>query len=375
MTRPLDTKRTLENLSIIANQFESRGKITDIQEYGSGNVNDTYLVTVDSDAKYQFILQRINTHVFRRPELVMLNMRTITEHISQRLDRSDQSQGRSWEVPRVLQTRDTKDHWIDGDGSFWRAISFIGKSRSYDTVRDLDHAREVAYALGMFQNLINDLPIGKLADTLMGFHITPGYLKHYDAVLDRYPQRRSSEIDYARSFIGQRRDWAHVLEDAKAKGKLCLRPIHGDPKVNNVMINTASGQAISMVDLDTVKPGLIHYDIGDCLRSCCNPLGEETPQWEQIRFEPDLCRAMLQGYLSLAAEFLTANDYDYLYDAIRLLPFELGLRFFTDYLEGNIYFKAKHDEHNLVRALVQFRLTESIESQAAEIRQIVQDMR
>jgi hypothetical protein len=141
------------------------------------------------------------------------------------------------------------------------------------------------------------------------------------------------------------------------------------------MIDNATGQAISIVDLDTVKPGLVHYDIGDCLRSGCNPLGEETEQWEQVRFDPELCQAILQGYLSLAREFLTENDYEYLYDAIRLISFELGLRFFTDYLEGNVYFKADHQEHNLARALVQFKLTESIESQATAIRFIIRDMR
>jgi Ser/Thr protein kinase RdoA (MazF antagonist) len=166
-----------------------------------------------------------------------------------------------------------------------------------------------------------------------------------------------------------------VLEKAKAQGRLGLRPIHGDPKVNNVMMDTDTGQAISIVDLDTVKPGLVHYDIGDCLRSGCNPLGEETEKWEAVLFDPDLCQAILQGYLSLARDFLTDNDYEYLYDAIRLIAFELGLRFFTDYLEGSVYFKANHQEHNLARALVQFKLTESIESQATAIHAIIQEIR
>ena len=176
-------------------------------------------------------------------------------------------------------------------------------------------------------------------------------------------------------LVAERRAWADVLEDARAQGRLRLRPIHGDPKVNNVMLDTATGQAVALVDLDTVKPGLVHYDIGDCLRSGGNPRGEETGDWEEVRFDPELGRAILTGYLSQARDFLTENDYDYLYDAIRLLAFELGLRFFTDYLAGNVYFKARHPEHNLVRALVQFKLTESIESQAAAIRAIIRDLR
>jgi hypothetical protein len=126
-----------------------------------------------------------------------------------------------------------------------------------------------------------------------------------------------------------------------------------------------------MVDLDTVKPGLVHYDIGDCLRSCCNSLGEETEQIEDVRFDLDLGRAILEGYLGEARQFLTAHDYAYIYDAIRLIAFELGLRFFTDYLEGDVYFRARHRRHNLTRALVQFKLVESIEEQESDIRAIV----
>ena len=141
-----------------------------------------------------------------------------------------------------------------------------------------------------------------------------------------------------------------------------------------VIIYATTGRAISLVDLDTVKPGLIHYDIGDCMRSGCNPLGEETEQWEAVQFDPDIGAAILEGYLTQARRFLTAADYEYLYDSVRLLTFELGVRFFTDYLAGNVYFKVKHPEHNLQRALVQFRLTESIEAHEADIRRIIQGM-
>ncbi|MGB5712258.1 MAG: aminoglycoside phosphotransferase, partial [Waterburya sp.] len=133
--------------------------------------------------------------------------------------------------------------------------------------------------------------------------------------------------------------------------------------------------AVAMIDLDTVKPGLIHYDIGDCLRSGCNLLGEETEDWSQVSFEPELAEAILKGYLKVAQDFLTEDDYQYIYDSIRLLAFELGLRFFTDYLEGNVYFNVSHLEHNLARALVQFKLTESIEKQELIIKQIISNLR
>jgi len=162
-----------------------------------------------------------------------------------------------------------------------------------------------------------------------------------------------------------------VLEDAKARGLLAVRPIHGDPKVDNVMIDRATGRAIGMVDLDTVQPGLIHYDLGDCLRSACNPLGESPAHWQAVRFDLDLARALLQGYLAEARHFLTTTDRGYLYDAIRLIAFELGLRFVTDHLAGDIYFKVEHHGHNLQRALVQFRLCQDIETRESAIRSLL----
>jgi Ser/Thr protein kinase RdoA (MazF antagonist) len=271
--------------------------------------------------------------------------------------------------------RDGRDHWLDPERAFWRAVSFIEAAQSFDTIQDIGHAREVGYALGMFHTLLSDLPPERLSDTLEGFHITPRYLRHYDEVLMKYRGGKSPEVNYCLQFISERSAWAHILETAKQQGRLHLRPIHGDPKVNNILMDTADGRAIGIVDLDTVKPGLVHYDIGDCLRSGCNPLGEETWQLEEVRFDPDLCRAVLQGYLEMASGFLTGNDFEYLYDSVRLIAFELGLRFFTDYLEGNVYFRVHGPEHNLVRALVQFRLTESIESQEAAIQKIIRKIR
>jgi Ser/Thr protein kinase RdoA (MazF antagonist) len=382
----------LDKLLIVAEQFTLSGKILNIHEHGRGNVNDTFMVMVrsahstspsspgsdtkaiSSPGEWRFILQRLNTRVFKKPELVMANLVAVAEHVRQRLGREQLPPGRRWEMPRVLLTKDGADRFIDGKGSFWRALSFI-EGETFDVVRDLAHAREVGFALGLFHKLVSDLPPESLADTLPGFHITPLYLKHYDAVRAGDGWRQSPEAAYCLRFVEERRALASVLEDAKAQGKLFLRPIHGDPKVNNVMLDAATGRAVGMIDLDTVKPGLAHYDIGDCLRSGANPVGEETEAWQQARFDVDTARALLTGYISQARGFLTDNDYAFLYEAIRVLTFELGLRFFTDYLEGNVYFKARHRDHNLSRALVQFRLTESLEAQETAMRGIIQELK
>lgn len=364
--------QTFDKLVKIAQQFKPDAQVQNIQDHGSGNVNSTFLVTLDQHPP--FILQRLNTVVFCQPDLVMNNICILSDFVQEKLEHWNLPAQRRWLIPKVLLTPQAQNHYIAEDGTFWRGISFIDNSQSFDTIQSLQHAQEIGYGLGMFHRLLTNLPIDQLADTLEGFHITPGYLKHYQQVCQKIQVESSPEVNYCVKFISDRPNLPYVLENAKAQGKLHLRTIHGDPKINNIMIDCLTQEAVAMIDLDTVKPGLIHYDIGDCLRSGCNPLGEETSNWEQVKFEPELARAILQGYLKVA-QFLTPNDYLYIYDSIRLLAFELGLRFFTDYLEGNVYFNVNHPQHNLARALVQFKLAESIENQQESIEQIIAEMR
>jgi len=373
MTKDRSTRGSdADYLSAAAQRFNPVGRIDEIVQFGAGNVNDTFLVSSSTNREKHFILQRINRHVFCRPELIMQNLRVFSEHVSKRLTRNP-VHGRRWEIPRVLLTNDSNDHWIDPGGSFWRAISFIEDAESFDSVAGLGHATEIGVAVGLFHTLVSDLPVEKLTDTLEGFHITPLYVRRYQEVLEKICAPVSPHTTYCMDFIDRRERFASVLEDARANGKLPLRIIHGDPKVSNVMIDTRTGLAVSLVDLDTVKPGLLHYDIGDCLRSCCNPLGEDPGTPDKVRFEPELCRAVLRGYFSVAKGFLTENDFEFIYDSIRLIAYELGVRFFSDYLDGDVYFKVKDREQNLRRALVQFRLVESIESQAGDLRAIIRE--
>ena len=358
----------------IAGRFHPRERITAIRSLGSGNVNDTFLVTHQghrpSSPAGSFVLQRLNTRVFERPELVMRNLVALGDHVQRRLaSPPEELRGRRWEVPQVVRCRQD-GHWVEQDGEFWRSITYIGAATTTDVILNRDHAREVGYGLGMFHSLISDLPTEDLADTLENFHVTPAYLKRYD-IVSKSRFTRDDAVDSACAFIEARRDGIDVLEAALQRGDLKQRPIHGDPKINNVMIDDASGHAVGLIDLDTVKPGLVHYDIGDCLRSCCNKAGEETDDLNTVVFDLELCEAILDGYLSVARQFLSDWDLHYLPDCIRLIPLELGLRFLTDHLEGDLYFRTDHHGHNLQRAAVQFRLTESVEQQLPQIKAMV----
>ena len=365
--------QTNDELASIAGQFHQTGTFRSIQSLGNGNINDTYLVETAEHQAQRFVLQRINQLVFTKPHQVMDNICHMEDHVCSRL--TQQKRAHRWEIPRVLRTQTGDHHAQDEQGNIWRAIAFIESATTYDQIESPELAYEVGVGLGTFHQLIHDLPLAPMVDTLEGFHITPNYLKQYDQVctLNQKPEGELSE--FCQKFIRDRREWSHVLENAKAEGKLKVRPIHGDPKVNNVMIDTHTGKAVSFIDLDTVKPGLIHYDIGDCLRSGCNPLGEETQKFQEVSFDLNLCRNILKGYREAAQDFLSEQDYDYLYDCMRLLAFELGLRFYCDYVNQNQYFKADHPTHNLNRAVVQFKLAESIESQRKDIQKLINDLR
>lgn len=368
------TSPDTDQLQEVACQFHPGSRTATICEFGNGNINKTYLVTPDSRGE-PFLLQRLNTRVFKQPGLVMRNIGSVMRHLESRSGNGASASVRRWEIPHVLLTADGSDHCLADDGSFWRAQRFISGSKTVDTIQDPDLAREVGYALGMFHSLLSDLPPHELEDTLPGFHIAPEYLAHYDRVDLPSNADLSAEEDWCVRFIADHRDWVPVLEQARDKGILRLRPIHGDPKVNNILLDAATGQAIGVVDLDTIKPGLVQYDIGDCLRSSCNPAGEETADWQDVRFDPVLGKAVLEGYLEVARGFFDDADFDFVPESVRLIAFELGLRFFTDHLEGDTYFKVSRRGQNLARALVQFRLAQSIDERFDDLRAIVDALR
>ncbi len=360
----------------IAVQFSVAGRPVSVSPTGSGNVNDTYLAIFRTTfSEERFILQRINRKVFADPSLIMENLRVVTSHVHRRLEAEADDADRIWQLPRIIPTKSGEDFIVDEKGDCWRAISLIASATAYDSIQSLEHAREAGQVLGQFQRLISDIEPSLLHDTLPGFHVTPHYLEELDAALStesgRELARSTTGARACLKFIKERRDWCPLLEEARASGVLLLRPTHGDPKISNIMIDEETGQGTCIIDLDTVKPGLIHYDFGDCLRSACNPVGEDEQDLEEVYFDTDLCQAIVKGYMKYAAEFLTAADRHYLFDSIRLITFELGLRFFADHLAGDVYFKTRYEGHNLHRARVQFKLCESIETREPVIRRIL----
>jgi Ser/Thr protein kinase RdoA (MazF antagonist) len=348
----------MNGLLQIARQFAEA--VTKITPLGNGLINDTFLVMADLSP---FVLQRINRKVFPAPDQIMDNLIMLDQHLLQK-----SGAGVKLKIPELLKTITDHDFYRDEQGDYWRALSFIDNTESLETLNDISDAQQAGLALGHFHRLVSDLDPSLLHDTLPGFHIAPDYLSRYHQVLAQAAKQSASENTFCAEFIAGFQHLAKDLEAAKQQGLLPLRVIHGDPKLNNFLFDRHSRKVVSLIDLDTVKPGLVHYDIGDCLRSCCHNL-------ESNHFDLDICSALLGSYLSEGGAFFSEYDYRYLYTAIQLIPFELGLRFYTDYLEGNRYFKVDDPEQNLQRAAGQFRLCESIMAQESAIKALIDQLR
>ena len=366
------------SLAVMMNEFNVTGRLVTLVPFGSGNINDTFLgVFRNTFTETQVILQRVNRKVFPRPEEIMVNMHTITHHCHAKLEH-DARLGRDdrvWQMPQIVKTKKGADFLRDDKGDVWRVITRVLSAHAFDTAQSPEHALECGSALGHFHYLLSDLSPASIIDPLPGFHVTSGYLKHYDRILKTKGAKArmgaSMEARRMARFVEERRQFAVCLEEAVASGELVKRMFHGDPKVNNIMIDDFTGKGTAMIDLDTVSPGLVQVDVGDAVRSICNPAGEEETNLGKVTFDEDLFFAFMKGYMKEAGNFMTDADREYLYDAIRLLPFELGLRFFQDYLAGDKYFKVRQPGQNLNRARVQFRLCEAIEAREGKIRDMI----
>ena len=350
------TARTVSTqLQSIAGKFSGGEAILKLTALGHGLINETYLVNTSLRA---FVLQRINRRVFPEPALIMANLQQLDSHLQQ-------IPNKQLQIPSIILSNSGQPLFVDEEQQVWRALELITASESREKLTRISEAEQVGHALGHFHRLCSNLPSEKMHDTLPGFHITPVYYAQYQSLLpiaSHYSQQ--ADVIFCQHYVQKFQPQIAVLENARQQGLLFERVIHGDPKLNNFLFKPGTDQIVSLIDLDTVKPGLVHYDIGDCLRSCCHDAHDN-------RFDLNICSSVLSAYLGEAGEFFTPTDYEFLYTAILLIPFELGLRFFSDYLSGNIYFKAKDAEENLRRAVALFQLCDSICQQQNEIEKLI----
>ncbi len=347
--------------------FFNKTEIKSLTHFGAGNINDTWLLCLHNNSK--FILQRINPDVFPRPDKIIDNMRLVTAHLS----KNDGQKGidkNKFQAITLCQAHDGTHYFRAADNSYFRLITYIPDSITLQAAKNNSHAFELGKNLGTFHVLLQDLDPESLYDTLPGFHITPQYLHLYDQVSRSLEQAARPDEGLCYNFIEKYRTMVPLLEDNQNSLRKIV--IHGDPKVANFLFDQSAKSVISLIDLDTVKPGLLLHDIGDALRSCCNPDGENPEKNSKVLFVAEFFRSWFKGYLTVADFLLTDKDRELIVAATFLMTFELGIRFFTDHLSGNIYFKERVPGQNLQRALVQFQLAASLAKQQKLLEEIVQ---
>ncbi len=334
-----------ETLFSLASGFALAGKVRKITPLGDGLINDTWLVATDRD---KGVLQRINGAVFPRPAWNMANLRRVIAHL-------EDGKERDIRLPKPIPTRGGAD-WLEERGGFWRMLEYI-EGITLKGVDSRETARSLGWSLGRLHALLADLDPAGFHDTLPGFHVTSAYLSEFDRALSDWRGLACAELSAAVSRIEAHRGRAEVLERAD----LPRRIVHGDPKLDNVIFDVSRRRPLAWVDLDTLKPGSVLYDIGDCVRAACGKGG---------RLDMELAAALLSGWHEAARRFLTAVEIDLVPHAVWLLPFELGLRFLTDFLSGNRYFRVDDPEENLRRAQDQLALARDVDSRFGRLSRI-----
>lgn len=360
MSQPFN--RPPVDLPAVVAAFQLHGCYAGGAPYGSGHINDTFAITLDQAGRpVRYILQRINDRVFKNVPALMENIQRVTSH-TVRFAVAGGS-GDSRQALTLVGTRDGAAWHRDAHGAFWRCYLFIENAQTHDLVENPRQAFEAARAFGEFQRALVDLPGPRLHETIPGFHDTRGRFEAFKraVVADRLGRARGiqAEIDFA---LG-REPMAGVLLDLLARGEMPERITHNDTKFNNVMLDEATARGVCVIDLDTVMPGLALYDFGDMVRSATNSAAEDERDVTKVTMRMDIFEGLLAGYAASAGAFLNAAERAHLAFSGKLITYEIGLRFLTDYLEGDVYFKIKRPEHNLNRCRTQFALVRSIEQQ------------
>jgi len=357
------------DLFAVARAFALPGAAVAFEPYGSGHINETWAVTLEGGPVRRAVLQRINTKVFRDPDGLMENVARVTRHLAGKLaDRPDAARRSLSLIP----TRDGAAFHRDSAGGVFRAYEFIEGARSWDVLTSPRQAREAAKAFGTFQRLLSDLPPPRLAETIPDFHDTPRRLARFREVLAADPKNRAAGVAREIAFVERREPLAESLSSLLAAGVLSERVTHNDTKLNNVLLDDATGEGICVIDLDTVMPGLLLHDFGDMVRTAANPVAEDEQDVSKVVASVPMFEALVRGYLGATGSMLSGLERERLVAAGKLLSYECGMRFLTDHLEGDVYFRIHREGQNLDRARTQFALVASLEEQEEALTRLVE---
>ncbi len=353
-------------------KFAFRGVYASAKELTSGNVNATYHVIYDDQGvQRHYVLQRINSYVFKNPHGVMGNIDRVTRHLHDSLVRRNEDPAR-----RVLEVIRTVDDGLlyEEEGNFWRAYVFITDAIAYDTVDSPDLFCEIGRAFGNFQKLLYDFPADELFVSIPDFHNTAKRFQTLLASIEKDAAGRVAETKEEIHFMLARRDMMSSIVSLIDAGKMPLRVTHNDTKSNNIMVDKATGKGLCVIDLDTVMPGSVLYDYGDAIRFGANTAAEDEPDTSKISLDLEKTFAFTKGFIEETNGFLTDDELHLLPLGVKVITCELAMRFLTDYLDGDLYFKVNSPKHNLVRTRAQIALLKDVERKEAELQKMVDEL-
>jgi len=359
------------NFKEIVNNFTFDGEFVDAVSYGFGHINDTFVANFKKidGRKHRYIIQRINHNVFKNPEKLMKNIQGVTLHLKYKILEAGGDPSR--EALSLILTKNGLSFHKDKSGNFWRAYIFIENAKTYQLVENMSHFYNAGKAFGKFQKLLSDYPVDTLYETIPDFHNTQKRYEAFSEALKKDIMNRGSKIMPEIDFIEKRAEDVSVLVNLLKQGKLPLKVTHNDTKFNNVMIDDKTGEGVCVIDLDTVMPGLSIYDFGDSIRSGTNTGEEDERDLSKVRMDINLFDQYTRGFLEAAADSLTLTEIEYLPFASKLITFECGIRFLTDYLNGDTYFKIRREDQNLDRCRTQFKLVSDMEDKFDRMIEIV----
>jgi len=360
------------NLKKIFEYFAADGTFLRGEPYGSGHIHDTFRIETAEPEKDDYILQRLNNKIFKNIPELQHNIERVTVHLRNKLKKIPGSDIKR-ECLRLIPSRDGKTWIIDNEGNWWRMYIFIANHHSYNVVDSQDKAFEGGKAIGRFQAMLSDMPGGPLFDTIPWFHNIEKRLQAFNSKIKENPAGRvETVVDEIYQILNRAEEMKIILKLGK-EGKIPLRITHNDTKFNNILLDE-NDKALCVIDLDTVMPGYIHYDFGDAIRTAANTAPEDEDDLSKIEMDINLFKAYSEGYLSETVETLNDVEKQFLAFAPSLITYTIAVRFLTDFIDGDNYFKIHHELHNLQRARAQLRLVMSMEEQYEEMRSIIRNL-
>lgn len=357
----------------VVRNFQFEGELQKIIPWRFGHINDTYILHFKKEKGLiqRYILQRINQNVFKHPEQLMSNVERVTAHLRQKILSSGGDPRR--ETLNLISTKNGSAFHKTKDCGYWRAYDFIEAAKTYEIPASPEHVYKAAKAFGKFQKQLSDFPAASLFETIPNFHHTQKRFEAFIQAVKRDAMNRAKNVCQEIEFVKKREAETGIIVNLLEKGELPTRVTHNDTKFNNVMIDDATGEAICIIDLDTVMPGSSLYDFGDLVRSSASPAAEDEKDLSKIFVDLGIFERIVSGFLESAGDILTPSEIKLLPFGAKLMTFECGMRFLTDYLEGDVYFRIHREGQNLDRCRTQFRMVAEMEEKSERLRKIVEE--